>query len=348
LSSQSLGKASALFPLIEESGYNLSLQASGFAFLCIDHNPKAYRQFIQSGGSPSRAILLRLEPRSVFPSQYQKRVEEKYSLVFSPGMVSPEQGITPEFGWPYQYNSNPRVPSKDTPALETILEGMRINPLDEKLRLNHWLQRPICLSLIAGNWVSPVNENNYDLRRRIAHRIPTGMIEIYGPLWDNHILPKLVHRLKVGFFALRNLISPNLKSIYGGLHLKFAAAKGIVRDKHEVLRASKFTLVTENSNTYSSEKLFDALVDGAIPFYLGPKLSDVGIPSELAFEGIKSSEEIVQIIEGLSDDQILEKLKVAREFLLGEYFLEKWTEKGVYIGIRNRIIEFLDSPIIDT
>ena len=54
-------------------------------FISVNHNPKKYSEFIRSGGQAKNAVLLILEPRAVYPTQYLERVQKGYSLVLTPG-----------------------------------------------------------------------------------------------------------------------------------------------------------------------------------------------------------------------------------------------------------------------
>ena len=56
---------------------------------------------------------------------------------------------------------------------------------------------------------------------------------------------------------------------------------GEVLDKRSVLSMYKYCLVIENSSDYLSEKLFDALLSGCIPIYVGPDLANFEIPGNL-------------------------------------------------------------------
>jgi hypothetical protein len=56
---------------------------------------------------------------------------------------------------------------------------------------------------------------------------------------------------------------------------------GEVEDKRMVISMYKYCLVIENSSEYLSEKIFDALLSGCIPIYIGPELISYEIPGYL-------------------------------------------------------------------
>jgi hypothetical protein len=341
LTAKSKGKASALFPLLRASGFELTDNSASHALLAIDHNQKKYKKYLNQGGSSKRAILLRLEPKSVFPSQYKKRIEKKYQLIITPGAIPSENLETSNFGWPYQYHLNPTLPDKNDLTIEQIVQQLKeyggINNSD----LAKWAQRPILLSMIAGNWVSPVRDNNYGIRRKLAKEFPEHVLKIYGPLWNESFIKKIQYRLRVALFAVRNMTIPNLKNIYGNLFSRYNNSEGFVSDKHEILSKSKFTLVIENSSTYVSEKIFDALINGSIPFYIGPPLKDVSIPPGIVIENNGTSDGIIRHIADLDDTKIRNMLSGARDFLTSKDFESHWIESSVYSQIQSRISIFL-------
>jgi hypothetical protein len=325
------GKASALFRLLREYGFVLSDNPKSDAILAIDHNQRCYRKYISSGGSPHRAILLRLEPESVFPGQFTDRIESKYELVITPGMLmSSESFGSVQIGWPYQFHSNPTLPDGNSDSIESLIQEVKTPKGITESSFNLWMERPILLSMVAGNWVSPIVSNNYGIRRKLARKIPKNSLRIYGPMWNDGIRKKLYYRLKVAFFSIRNFTLPNPISVFGGLFSHYDNAEGFVQNKHEVLRKSKFTLVIENSNSYISEKIFDALICGTVPIYIGPNLRKAGLPSQLAFENKSECQEIMNVISDFDESEIQSKLNSAKQFIASEHFKDCWTEANVY------------------
>jgi len=104
-----------------------------------------------------------------------------------------------------------------------------------------------------------------------------------------------------------------------------------------VLENSKFSIVSENSNKYISEKLFDALISGTIPLYIGPELKKSGLPIDIAIQISGESSEIVKIINTLSEFDIRRILANGKAFLKSEQFLNYWTEESVYKLIAEEI-----------
>lgn len=327
LSNLKKGKANALFQLLREQGFVLTTQPSGDFLLAIDHNRKMYNAFINRGNRLDHTILLRLEPESVFPAQYKKSVMIKYGRVISPGMLPTQSSSNLEFGWPYQYHLDPNYPTTSDPSLAEVLD----NPTRRKIiNIESWAKRPILLSMIAANKVSPISSENYSTRRKIASKIPNNVLEVYGPLWNDNLRTKMHHRLAVSLFSLRQGTVPNLKSVYGNLFKRYSNTKGAVEDKHAVLQRSKFSLVIENSNLCVTEKLFDSLVSGVIPIYVGPDLNRLGFPQNLALASSGDAAEILKFLDSTDINIATSMLQAGQNFLMSLKFKENWTEEAVY------------------
>ena len=295
---------------------------------CINHDPMAYKAFCDEGGKPKNTFLIRLEPFAVFPAQYKVEIEALYGKVFTPGGLKQVEGN--QLRWPYYFNQNPLRPEKHITNLESLLiEASETGTFE----FQKWNQRPIVISLIASNKVSPVSRNNYKIRRRLASSMSAETLSVYGDLWDSNLRPKLVHRAKVIFSTLRSGYGLNLLEIYGDLHKKYPGSVGKVGDKHEIIRKSKFSLVIENDDNYVSEKLIDALIGGSIPVYIGGDVSQIGIPAQLIQSNLKEKVEILHFIETFTDEDANQRLGAIQEWLLSKSFLNSWSGDKVFTEI---------------
>jgi hypothetical protein len=330
------GKGTELLRILQEQGFILTLSMHGDFLLCIDHNESAYKKFIKSGGDARRSILLRLEPESVFPSQYTPKIEKKYGKIFSPGRI--DQARDSWIGWPYKFAADPNLPKSNEIEFDQYLaDRMR----DGTFEFSNWAKRKTLISMVAANKVSPIKQENYKLRRTLAREMPKSHIQVYGLLWNDSIAAKLRHRLAVSIFNLRQGVFPNFLSIYGGLFTRFDPSFKKIDDKHSVLRESKFTIVIENCNSYSSEKLIDALINGCVPLYVGPKLRDIGLSEDIAIQISGNKEEILNITKSIGEDEIRSYLNSTVRLLNDVSFRNNWTDRPVYQGIAKKIYDFL-------
>ena len=331
------GPSSTLSEYLQKNGLLTTQDSTPNFLVSINHNPVQYQKFITEVGRPNGAVLIRLEPESVYPLQYKKSVMNGYGLVITPGSVQDFLNAEKFVGWPYQYNLNPTRPNPSDPTLNSILEDPARHEL---FKLENWKTRPRKLVMIAGNKVSPIKDANYSVRRKLAKELPNKDLEVYGPLWSGSLRKKIYHRLAVTVANLRNGIVPHPLSIYGNLLTRYPTAHGIVADKHLVLQETKFSLVVENSNNYVSEKVIDAMINGSIPIYVGPNLGKVGLPAGMAIHSSGKPEEIVQILESLDSNTIDSILKSMEAFFAGPIFWGTWTESAVYEKISRQIADY--------
>ena len=291
----------------------------------FDHNATDYKKYVKSGGTKERAVLIRLEPPAIFPRQYSKFIESMYGKIYTPGSILNLEVPDQILGWVYRYDANPVEPIKELQLESNSIE--QINPSD---LIRNWKNRDIPISMVAANKVSPVSGQNYGIRREIARQLDSNLLFVYGPLWNDSYIRKIRHRAAVAKFALSQKTFPNLFSIYGGLHQKFNTTKGPIPDKHKVMRNSRFCIVVENSNSYFSEKLFDALLDGTIPLFIGPEIKAFFPSPKIGINISGDPKEIHKIVSSISDNEILEILQGGRQFLSSSNFRDNWTEDGVY------------------
>ena len=301
--------------------------------ICFNHQKEVYESFKELGGKIGNAVLIRLEPAAVFPAQYMPRVENLYGQIITPGSSI----ATPTIPWPYYFNQNPLHPDKDTPPLKKVIAEMLEQGFFE---YEQWNQRPIRLSLIASNKVSPTPQNNYKLRRKMARSLPKEILKVYGGLWTSNVITRLAHRAAVFYFAVSSRTLPNFIEIYGDLLRKYPSAVGAIEDKHEVIRKSQFSLVIENDNNYVSEKLIDALISGSVPIYFGGDYQRVGIPAGLAITGLNSEKAIVDFLQKISEQDVLNFQHKLIEWLESPSFYQFWAGDRVFAMIADEIVRY--------
>ncbi len=322
-------KCGYLLKILQEDGFTLSHNPRSEIFICLDFNKKQYSDFISSGGSPDRAFLIRIEPKAIFPAQYTKMIEEMFNQVFSPGLLKNDsQSI---LGWPHALEADPTKPGTEIVSFEDFKKK------SSESEFASWTSRSIKLSMIAANKVSPISDGNYGIRRDLAHKLPMEILHVYGSLWNSSFWEKAVHRLKVLKFNVSYSTPVNLFSIYGNFFRKYSTARGFVSNKFRILNDSKFALVIENSNTYVSEKIFDAIYAGTVPLYLGPPLQKFGLPSNIAIPIRGEREEILTILQTITNEDVIRILKAGKSFLNGKVYQNEWTENMVYRRIAERI-----------
>lgn len=329
-----LGTCPPLEQALVNEGFELGNLENSQVLINLNHNESSLKTFDLSSDHKKFSFLVLLEPKSVYPSQYASRTLDKYDFCFYPGNRLRQSLEEEILGWPYLYNENPANPGAFEIELSDYLENIFSEQIFE---LDKWSARKNQITMIAANKVSPTNENLYSLRRMLASSLVPGTLKLYGPLWSESLLIQLHHRLAVLVFALKSGYRPNVKSLFGNLGKRYPAALGTVSSKHAVLKDSKFSLVIENSSENITEKLFDSLINGAIPIYIGPELEKSEIPPGVAIQGIENANLITQILENISSEEILKHLESMRSFLKSPAFLEVWSANHVYKRIASEI-----------
>lgn len=325
-----------LLDCFEKKGFTISKSNDADIHLLINYSSREYKSFRKMGKSKNHIILLRLEPESVFPAQYSHRITKKFGVVITVGQKFNENNEFIDLGYPYCYLENPNFQMSRGVSVQNILKSRQF---EKSFELKNWSTRPINLSLIAGNKVSIKNNGNYDLRRKLAKSFKPELLEIYGDLWNKEYHLKLIHRLAVLNHGIRNLTLPNIKSIYGDFFIRYPNYKGKIKNKHEIVKKSKFSLVVENSNSYVSEKIFDAMINGSIPIYFGPNLEQFNIPTkDLILVENSSVNDVENRISEVTDHEIELYLANIRKFLNSSQFLTNWTEEGVYNKIVDKVL----------
>lgn len=322
--------------------YELVPEIESNVLVSFNHHPKNYKLFLKKGGSRNRAILVRLEPDSVFPAQYTERITKKYGLIISPGAPLEPFDEKDFIGWPYQIHLNPAEPTASDPSLSAILN---LEEFASLFTIQNWEKRKNLITLIAANKVSATSEANYELRRKLARTMPSSSFTLYGPLWKGPFWPKARHRLAVLFAALRQGSIPNLREIYGNLFQEYPTSCGPIQDKHILMQDSKFALIIENSKRIVTEKMFDAVINGAIPLYFGPDLKSVGLPPGIAIEISGGDEEIIAKTDIFDSSEIEAHLNRMLEFTRSKIFLDYWTCDAVYRRMASVIIDYLERVV---
>ena len=323
---------------LEDLGYEISEDLNCQVLIHVNHNWRSMSEFEQRDPSErSLKVLLRVEPASVYPKQYERDIEARYDLILTPGSTS---GSEEEFlRWPYAYHQNPSTPTSNTTGLEKVIR----NNLEAGVySYENWKNRPIEFSMVAANKISPNGTGNYELRRKFGDYEFSNRLKVYGGLWKSSFGLKLKYRISVLKFALQSKSEFRIRSIASGLTKNFKNAVGTVEDKHSVIMRSKFSVVIENSDHYVSEKLLDVLVGGSIPIYYGPDLSRSNIPEALVMRCARERPELIQILDEASPNEIEVRLNRILLFLNSAEFA-LWKANRVHAEICARIHDMIIS-----
>ena len=207
------------------------------------------------------------------------------------------------------------------------MDGKVVFPIPQYLNLSAELfwnenRNTATLPMVNSNKFSAVSGELYSLRRLAAAQIPG--VELFGIDW-NWKLPGQIKRIVYPFgqalLARENLSRSWLNSAFTARAESDVSIGDKFRDESVVaienknIFLSKFarSLVVENSQEYMSEKLFDALLAGTYPIYVGPRLEDYGLPGWLCSSAEPDPNSIQRVIHATRDID----LKVWRERVFG-------------------------------
>ena len=221
-------------------------------FVALDHTDSDQHLLEERKKLGKFSVLFRSEPRCVLPEGYKEETEDLYNAIISFGKPTSAERSS---HWPQYW-------------------------LKEELFKKSVEQRSERIAMINANKLNLSKFEMYTLRRMCAVEID--LIDLYGESWNSSLISKsktlVIEILKN---PIRHLSSIRIHIRYWFKNWPETIAPN---SKQEILRTYKYTLVIENDRTYMSEKLFDALIAGCIPVYVGPSVVDYGIPGDLIIQ----------------------------------------------------------------
>lgn len=265
----------------------------------IDHYKRNIRDYFFSP-SKRNPILIRMEPQVVMPSNYSPTGSSHARSIISIGRLVPDvhRLIRWPIAWPQEQTWN--------------------NPGSSRLN------RAI---IVNANKFSLIKGELYSLRREAIAGLDN--LDVAGPLWRASKWQVISRILPLIILGLRTPKKLSLRSLRKW-SVKPKSYVGSPDNKIELMRKYRIALVVENDSSYMSEKLFDALLAGCIPVYVGPPPEEYGIWEGLV---VRAEPNLESISEGL---EVALKLNesVWRErvhnFLTANETRRNWSEEFVY------------------
>ena len=306
-------------------GHRVSPINSADVLININHNWKAMERFnCSKSPSPKYRVLLRLEPKCVYPFQYDDALESQYDFIYTPGSIDQKNGGFVR--WPYAYEENPNQSNNISTELIDILEKNFSRGVYSQ---SQWNSRPIFCSLIAANKVSSDGSGNYGYRRSVVKFFANKDLKTYGALWNYNLYLRIKNVIALIKFNYQASGKFDFSPLSGAIFTRYLGTNGTIRNKHSITEQTKFSLVVENSNDYVSEKFFDALIGGSIPVYLGPNLTQLGIPENIYFQAPKNPVNLLKFLKELDAIEIEERVHSIGNFVQSPDF-NLWDANNVY------------------
>lgn len=277
--------------------------------LFFNHNPALYRKCGGLGIPREKLVLFTFEPSVVIPQQYDGRLWERFGMIFTHD--------------------------------DTRIDGTRVLKLRHPQAKSFLPDTPLFrerkpLVLINANKYSYEPGELYSLRRRAIRYFEEheSGFDLYGHGWADGVRAFSLGNVERSF--LRFKPQRLLFEMLGALK-PYKSYRGSVDDKFGTLAQYRFCICFENEATmpgYITEKIFDCLVAGTIPIYLGaPNVSDY-IPPDAFIDMRKFSGfgEVWSYATGLPEAAIEQMRTAAKDYLLSSKF-QLWQPDAVFSSI---------------
>jgi hypothetical protein len=287
--------------IFEENGFLIcDLKDSPDIAVCVDYLD--VNSFPKNEVKNCFKVLIRNEPEVVLPAAYSRKVLSLFDEVITVGVGSNQR-------WP-----------------QFFPEKLHNFSRDERVTTKQ--------VLINANKMSFIKGENYSLRRQAVCKIES--IDCFGRDWDKSLKWEVRNAFSLfqrALFSRRKMtLAPLLQ-----LGRKPIVWKGAPKEKYETYRDYRYAIVIENSSTYLSEKIFDAIVSGCIPIYVGPSVRDFEIPSSLIIEVPPTIQGISAGIETAEKVDYVKWWRDSQAWLSDDDVRNKWDFQNVYIRLSQQI-----------
>lgn len=305
--------------------FSSALMSMGHRIVELDENPQCIifnnysSEIWKSFGSKlpvENLFLFVWEPPENCPRNFHQETLRKFKNIYFPSPYWAEKYQGKQFKWP----------QKDAKEYA-------------KTSFQHWNLRQKKFCFIQKNRWNLSKGSQYSLRRKVV-AANQDFLDVFGGGWNQGLATDLAK----SFFGFKDsLIRKSLDfSNLWGVGRRFNNVHGPVLDKMEVLSKYKYSLVIENSESYVSEKLFDVLLSGTVPLYVGPRIEDFGIPREVAFICGSKPEDIQKAMICLMNDSDLSSniLKEGSNFVQSHDY-KQFVNSNVFTNLAKEVANYL-------
>lgn len=292
--------AGGLIRFLESLGHQVVDYTNSRAthFVSLDHHKNALAD-VSTNIPIGKRVLVVQEPLVVQPANYSPKVQSKYGAIVS---------LTPATGEKYL-----PWPQANWPEMKLDFESREVNSI----------------ILVNANKSSFLPGSRYGLRRKVMRAFLRAQIvfDLAGSGWDRKGFPQFKQNLIGIAYAIINGYVPRISEFsFPTKNNKFLKKHGIVESKYELMAQKEFAVVIENSQTYISEKLFDALIAGCIPLFCGPALADFGIPQGVAVELPNRPQAFVEAYAKLTQSEKDLIRQRGQEWLSSPQTIQTWSQ----------------------
>lgn len=228
--------------------------------VCVDYDRSALSLVKQARRIGIKTVLICCEPSVVLPQNNQTRTAKHFDKIIRVGR--PGSRATK---WPQTWREVRKSPGR--------------------------IQRVVMVN--SDKW-SFVRGQLYWLRAAIGGL--DDRVDTAGESWDRGFCNRFMHRIFEYSRTLASLTVPSFRGFRYAIRVPMNYL-GAPADKVEFMSNYSVALVIENSQELITEKLFDAWFAGCVPVYVGPDVSQFGIPCELLVQSMPSIQSLMSSID---------------------------------------------------
>lgn len=310
-----VGSSTSFYSSLAETGHLEAgtIDDSPDAIICVDIMASEKKLLFEGKKRGIPLILVKQEPKVVFPLHRYPNPYNLFDLVISKGQ--------PNVSEPFNYgNVWPKT----------------ISNFDEE-RKNRFI------AVTANKW-SAVPGQLYDLRRRVYHH--DERIDLFGRGWNQTFSDFAVQQLKEIAIAAKAGVLPMLPNPTL-FQLKPKNYFGEIPDKSKVMSEYDFSIVIENSASYTSEKLMDSLLAGNLVVYVGASLIRHQLPKEFVIQADPNLLSVISAMNKMANVDARIVRSQLREWLREESSETMWSAKSINSRIIQRIVAFVEQRRLD-
>ena len=298
-----------------------SKQADILWFMDLPREKRKFLEIKRSAKRGAKLVLQILESPLLFPAAFVGANRCEFDAV-----VSFEYGTGQDSQFSYKLPIDPEPSFEGLPFHERKLAVM-VNTN----RVEGWLATRklgfVGLPGVGGyfsgwklppfHWMHPAKGELYSWRRKMAQEFEQTNrdgLDVFGPGWNGEKIswcPIYWRRCYSGWKP--DKVDYNLERVGYG--------------KRKKLGYYKFVIASENyagSQGYISEKIFDAILGGSVPVYLGEKKITDFVPENSFIDArqFQRQEDLVVALAKMSDEEWLQMRSAGKDFLNSKEFLE--------------------------
>lgn len=286
-----------------------STNIPGEFYVSLEHDPERLRKISPRIPRANRMLVV-FEPKSVNPSQHTRRIRNKYGCVV---IISQGHRLSPDdILWDYGV-----LPTPEIVAMTISRNGARVG------------NREFEIGLINENKFSTNFDEAYTLRQQLIEKLgkTEHKIAVAGANWERGFIWYAAKQTYAALLQLRGSYLPRISKMrfpFSRADRRRIAFLGRVETQVGFLSRCSYSLVIENEATYVTEKLFNALLAGSLPLYIGPCLRKYGIPESVATNLSKPYIESIETALQTSIEDQIRWQEVIYEWLSLPATHERW------------------------